>query len=343
MKRSCNGSNMDRVILLFIALGWLGPAIGQTRVWSARADARTIALGNAGAAYPIGLESAIYNCARFVSDSTYKNLHVFLDPLNLYSVFHDRYHLSADGDIRGLEALRSVTLFLKGVTFQRPFFEVACLFTEPLPGNPFRKTGNRFFNSEGLLQWSYDVMSGKVLLAKPISLGVSAFFFNMRINGKDETRFGTSYAVNIQSSSKVAVGVTYYDFPARTSSLMYQQHRFEDENINVGVSYRPFPFLRLAADVLNVTETEKQTSREVHLGLELLDPGWFSIRGGFYQQRDSGQKIVSFGLGLLPETFFQSENSDSHTNGFVLNYSVQIAQDTDDLMQIHLVNFLIRL
>ena len=119
---------------------------------------------------------------------------------------------------------------------------------------------------------------------------------------------------------------------------MLAKNRTVDETINIGLTYKPAPFIMFAADIRNVSEDQSPITREMHFGIEFVPSSLIAFRSGYYQRKDDHRQIYSFGVGLLNNNVFHSSGND-----FVLNYGLEMEKGMGSIEYRHFMTLLIRL
>ncbi|MBN1894408.1 hypothetical protein JW906_07930 [bacterium] len=142
-------------------------------------------------------------------------------------------------------------------------------------------------------------------LAPKVSIGASGEIF-MRGQSWGSAKAGYRYGMMLRPRGNISVGLCYVDFPKACPWDRLALERLSDETLNVGVSYRPAPWLDLALDIRNVSDEDKPAVREPHIGMEARPWPFFSLRAGYYRTRHASEQTLTAGFGLgfdLSETF----------------------------------------
>jgi hypothetical protein len=113
--------------------------------------------------------------------------------------------------------------------------------------------------------------------------------------------------------------------------------------MNIGVSYQPFRRTTLSFDLRNLTEDQRKSVREVHVGVEQTIFSILAIRGGYYQERFTANPTFSGGIALFDSNLlFSADNQFDHPQ-FVLNYSLVYQKVDHRIFRWHALSVLIRI
>ena len=298
-------------------------------------------MGGTGTGILDGLGSVIYNPATlgFHNYTQSKNFALFFNPIGSISAVRDREKLSVDNQLEALDWLNYAGLYIKALVYSSTSFTTVLVLSEqltPLPASGERKS---ILSGDGILDSNFSTLSARLRLANQVAIGASGFLFTVR---EGKRVFGSSYGVFIQPSTAVSVGVVYFDLTDDVGDSFINHSRFEDETVNVGLSYKPFKSFILALDLRNVSEEEQDLNREFHVGMEYSPIALFALRTGFYRAEDTQQNIYSCGLGLLDSNLFHSAQDQFVYKDFSVNYGVQIEQSEKSYHYNHFLSMLVR-
>ena len=334
---------IKKYIFAFLFLGAfvIAPETSADNFYSATSTtiARAKGMGGAHTAVLDGPASTLYNPAalglyRFPRKS---KITVFLNPLGLAAIYQDREHLFKEREMENKDWASLAGAFIKTIAFTGPSFAAVLNFAEQLPQfQPSQE--HSFLSSDNLLDSNFNSLSLRLHLAKQISIGASGFLYNVKNFRNTLKEFGSSYGILIRPAANFSVGVAYFDYPKQIAPLMLAKNRTVDETINIGLTYKPAPFIMFAADIRNVSEDQSPITREMHFGIEFVPSSLIAFRSGYYQRKDDHRQIYSFGVGLLNNNVFHSSGND-----FVLNYGLEMEKGMGSIEYRHFMTLLIRL
>ncbi len=306
--------------------------------------ARAMGMGKAYTAVKDGLASIIYNPAAFQEQPPGSPFHLYINPVGAYAVSENWRVLQNTDENRSIKGLGLAGLVFRSAMYATSAFRLTLLLSEELPDCPTDIGGSGEFSGERVLNWHYHTLSTQVRLAEQVSIGASGYAF-MLMNEEDDRyqkKFGGSYGIIMNPSIKFSAGIAYYALPDIADSLFYKQHRIVNETVNVGIAYQPSQNVTVALDVRNVTEEDKLSSREIHVGAEAVLGSFFALRGGYYHRIDQND-IYSCGLGLADHKLYPSQEEHYFFNRLSLNYSMEIFKQEPDYSLTHYVTMLFRL
>jgi hypothetical protein len=301
-------------------------------------------MGGTGTGLLDGLGSAIYNPATlgFHNPAQSRNIALFFNPIGGISALSDRQNLSVKDRLEGLDWLNYAGLYMKALAYSSTSFTALLVLSEQLTPFPVTRQRKNIFSGQGILDSNYSTLSARLRLANQVAIGVTGFLFTARDEQTERREPGTSYGVFIQPSAVVSVGVVYFDLPDILADSFRNQSRFEDQTVNVGLSYQPFKSFTLALDLRNVSEEEQELNREFHVGVEYSPLAYFALRTGFYRKEDTRENIYSCGLGLLDSNLFHGAQGQFVFRDFSVNYGLQIEQLEEVYQYNHFLSMLVR-
>ena len=303
---------------------------------------RPQALAGAFTAVVDGLSSVIYNPATLqLIDSNKKGgVSVFINPVGIAAGISNSGGFSdSTGTFNGLAA---TGLFIKSIALSYSAFEVALILTEQLPlTDNANKTA--FFNSDGILDAYSDVLATRIKLAEQISLGASLSIHTINAMHQKKHYFGGSYGILIKPNPTFNIGLVYYDIPEFIASTKGKYERFIDETTNLGISWQPHHSTLLSLDIRNVSEENRELSREIHIGTELVPFKHIAIRGGYFKNKNDQKNVFSGGVGLINSSILNRSQQAKYSKDWIVNYSY-VYSNSDNLSEIrHYLSILIRL
>jgi hypothetical protein len=313
------------LLLLFTVQG-VQAAPGSSHFTSSSFISRAAAIAWANTAVIADITDGLYNPATLMTRSDGLSLHI--NPIGIALGLANRNGLYSAGVHSLMDEIRRFGLVTKAVSWQSPVFSMALQLSETLPGNPALAETRRFFPSDGLLDCTFSRLTASMRLAEPVAIGAALYAVNhLQILGERE-RFGGSYGVLIRPSPRMNIGIMYIDIPDQMAEAFLALDRTIDEAMNVGVTYSPRKNLILSLDVRNVSEEEKETRRELHVGGEWRTFSWFSTRLGWYARQPLEQDVFSGGIGIDTRPFGQ-ESSGGVGSGFPVDLSLHYALQYD--------------
>lgn len=306
--------------------------------------ARAMGMGRAYTAVKDGLASIIYNPAAFQKQQPGSPFHLYINPVGAYAASKSWQALQDIDTQRSIEGLGVAGLFFRSMMYATPAFRLTLLLSEELPDSPTQKDDSDSFSGEHVMDWHYHTLSTQIRLAEQVSIGASGYAFMLQNEDAEnyQKKFGGSYGITMNPSKQFSAGIAYYALPDIADSLFYKQHRIVNETVNVGVAYQPSQNVTLALDVRNVTEDDKLSSREIHVGAEGVLGSLFAFRGGYYHRLDQND-VYSCGLGIADHKMYPSQEDHFFINRLSLNYSMEILKQETDFALTHYVTMLFRL
>ncbi|MBN1998890.1 hypothetical protein JW935_15125 [candidate division KSB1 bacterium] len=310
---------------------------------SGTVQARSIGMGGTMTSVQDAVGSSLYNPAAmgFYQSTQRSRFTMFLDPLGAAFAVDNQSELSAEDKFDGVDWLSLTGLLVKACAFSSQHFSVSLVLSEHLGANPYME--KKFVSNKGILDWNYNVLSTRIVLANQVSIGASGFLFSSMGNHDVRRLFGSSYGVFLQPGPTVSVGIAYFDLPNNVDSIFLQRYRIIDETINVGIQFQPASYFILSADLRNVSEEDREYTREVHLGSEVIPWSWIAFRGGYYKNLSDNTRLLSLGFGLLNNNFLRSSESQFVFSDYTLNYALQMDYQNNVLNYVHYLSFLFRL
>jgi len=303
--------------------------------------ARSVAMGGAFTAVQDGIENILFNPAAMNSSMlSDKHVSISINPIGAAVSGYKMDELSSRPRHNADYWLGAAGILLKSISISNSTFQFSVLLSEDIR-NTFSDTSQlASLNTKGLLDNNYHAAALRISLAKQVSIGASAFFFNHIIDGElRRPAFGSSYGILMKPSSKMSAGISYFYFPDHVDSLMLDLYGLANGTINAGISYSPIYQIRFALDFRNLSSDDASSSDQLHAGLEVLPSFRLALRAGYSAQRN-GSQLVSVGFGVGDFRPFRMQ-SDFVFSNILLNYAVQA--DFDDLAYLrHSLTFLIR-
>lgn len=288
-----------------------------------------------------GIENILYNPAAMnslgVGD---KSIYLTLNPIGAVAAVANLEDLSARERRKGSFWLGLGGVFFKSLSLSNQTFQLSFLMSEDLRAASFDKKINDNLNTNGLLDLNYHAAALRISLARQVSIGASAFYFNHYKDGKrDAPSFGSSYGIMMKPSSQLYAGISYFYFPDHVDSLMLEAYGLKKNTVNAGITYSPIYKVKLALDIRNISGDDSASPDQIHAGIEVLPSYRLALRAGFCGKTGDGQN-VSFGFGVGDFRPFRTE-SDFVFSNILLNYGL-VAEINDYNHLKHSLTFLIR-
>lgn len=322
--------------LLFSILGFgVVDAKSQSFSTASFAFSRSTSMGGAFTAVEDGVENVLFNPAAMNYTDVGEKVRFYLNPLGAAAALQDLQSLTSNAKRRAEDWLALGGLLLKNISFSNSNLQLSLLFSEDLRDANLDTSGSAYLDARGLFDENYHAVAGRVSLAKQVSIGASAYFFNLY----NKKTFGSSYGIIIRPSDKIQAGISYYTFPQGVDSLMLGKYSLTNKTINVGISWAPIYQARLALDVRNVSGEDAASPNEIHAGIELLPSYRIAFRAGYFKRGGDVQK-ASIGFGIGDFRPFRAETDFVFSN-FLLNYALQVDINKSSLLN-HYLTFFIR-
>lgn|GEM_PF-823051 len=252
--------------------------------------ARPLALGGAFVTFEDDLAALAYNPAGFNPGPAGKSgLSWFLNPLGpvLCILQSDRF---SDSSV-------PVTLSLVGAGYTAGRVRLGLILGEESLTETARLQRSRFFDLRDYEVHRNTAVGFSIALAPKVSIGAAVEWY-IRDGGWRRARFGHRYGIIVRPRTNIAVGLCYLDMPEGAGKERLSLDRFPDETLNIGVSFSPWTWVTIAADVRNVSDEGRQKGVEPHAGLEIRIIDGLNLRGGFYKLFGDVEQGVSVGFGI---------------------------------------------
>lgn len=333
---------ITKIFLFFILCGSIAAAAQNYSLPSPSFSySRAAAMGGAFTAVEDGLESILFNPAgmshSLLSD---KHFSVLMNPIGAAVSGYKVNELSSRSRESANYWLGAAGILLKSISISNSTFQLTVLLSEDIRNTLSDTSQLASLNVAGLLDNYYHAAALRISLAKQVSIGASALFFNHFTDGEfRRPSFGSSYGILMKPSLKMSAGISYFYFPAHVDSLMLELYGLTKGTINAGISYSPIYQVRFALDFRNLSSEDASSSDQLHAGLELLPTFRLALRAGYSTKRN-GSQLLSLGFGIGDFRPFHME-SDFVFSNILLNYAIQA--ELDDLSYLkHSLSFLVR-
>jgi len=282
------------VSLLILVLSASGRAGEIQKVTLSTVKSRPIAMAGAFTSVRDDLAALDFNPAAFWLEDGPDEIrgHVFLNPFGPLLLAKNagelRYWPSAIGYVfQGI-----------GVSLKRMQFGL--VFANETLAEKNRLGRLDWFGGRGFERNSHSSVGFSLSLAPRVSLG-AAGELTVRDGHWSAAKFGYRYGLQIHPRSNLSVGMFYIDFPRTYERERLTLERLDDATLNVGITYRPFPWIQMAADMRNVSDEGKGVVREPHFGCEIVPWRHVAVQGGYYRIWDIRKNVFSMGIGLADQ------------------------------------------
>ena len=340
LKIFCKQTYMIAVLVIMFIITFGNNAFPDER-YSANSPVGIRALGMGGACTAVydDLAASIHNPAFLgLNNRDYNGFSFFVNPLGIAAVITD----SDDLKHNSIDIIDAVHLFgsaVKGISFSQQFITSTLILSESL--TDFSEPSGKFFSSDKLLDWNFDVFSTQFKFAEQFSIGASGFLFTTCFD-KTERKGGLGYGIRLAPNPNFIIGVSYFDIPNEIVPFFITDFRILDETINVGITYLYKKNILVSLDIKNVTEENEVLTKEMHVGTEFYFSKYFTARSGYYYDQYRKQNVFSCGFGLFSNSMYEKE----FFNLFLinLNYGLEIKKSEYRINQYHhLLSLLIKI
>ncbi len=285
---------------------------------------RPMGMGGAFTAIAGELQTAFYNPATFnLADLSHGlKLSVFFNPMVSIGLF-DLYN-KTNKELSVNEWWNVFRVLPKAVVLSTSRLEFGLVNHEELEERVAYHPHVRFFEADHFFQYHAESAVLRMKLATQVQIGGAVQYYTVLIGDSLRHGFGTSYGVFILPNPRVNIGVVFINVPNEMANVRLNADRFEDETVNVGISYHPFSLSTVAIDVRNLTEESQKTTRELHVGLEQGLWQHLFLRLGYYRDRLLKEDHYSAGIGLLNLNLFQRGENHFSVPVLALNYAISV-------------------
>lgn len=304
------------------------------------AKARPLAMGGAFTAVEGTFESIYYNPATFNLANVRDGIRVsgFINPFASISLYSYYQRDSEDG-ISNSNWARILKVLPRALVISNPKLEFALLGYEELESRKDSHKNARFFEADSLFKHMVHSALIKVRLANQVFIGGTLSYFTTPHSSKLDDRIGVSYGIYLLPSPKLGIGVVFIDAPNDFENASFEYDRFDDASLNIGINYKPRPNNNFAFDIRNISEENKETTRELHFGFEQGIGSHLYLRSGFYRSPKSKQNNYSFGIGLLNLNFNRNGIKKFNIPVLAINYAIKFAKIDRRKTRTHFLSF----
>jgi len=285
-----------RIFLGLMVLVALAPARADEirKVTLSTIKCRSMAMGGAFTSVRDDLSALDFNPATFGLEDRVdeSRIHVFLNPLGPLLLLKNT---------RELKAWASAPAYLfQGLGFAFRRIHIGLSFATETLTDTERLNRTGWFDGKDFQRDSHSSLGFSFALAPRVSFGLAGEM-SVRDGGWKKAKFGYRYGLQIYPRENLSVGMFYIDFPRSYEKERLMLERLDDATLNVGIAYSPFPRMRLACDIRNVSDEGKDVVREPHFGLEIVPWRHLSVESGYYRIRNRKMDVYSVGIGILDQ------------------------------------------
>jgi apolipoprotein N-acyltransferase len=295
VKKGAKGPGPVPVALLLIPI-LFAPARAEEiqKVTLSTVKSRSIAMAGAFSSVRDDLAALDFNPATFgLEDRTDESHgHVFLNPFGPLLLAKNA------GELKYWPSALGYVFQGIGVSLRR--IQFGLVFGNETLAEKKRLSREDWFGGSGFQRNSHSSIGFSLALAPRVSLG-AAGELTVRDGHWARAKFGYRYGLQIHPRGNLSVGMFYIDFPKSYERERLTLERLDDATLNVGITYRPFPWIQLAGDMRNVSDEGKDVVREPHFGFEVVPWRHLSVQGGYYRIWDARKDVFSMGIGLLDQ------------------------------------------
>jgi len=307
---------------------------------------RPLAMGSAFTALGDALAAIQFNPAAYFPrpNNAIPRLTLFLNPVSpvVGGVNHEELFRGSGSLVD--DTLLSLSLLLKSISVNLNSVQLGFLLGEEGLYLPEMFFDERFVRVSGFRQNHTHSLIGRLQLADEVSVGASANFLFGSAPGdpmKRRSDFGISYGILLRPEKGLNIGVSFVNLPDSLADYRLPLERLVDESVNIGVAYEMFTKTLVSLDVRNLGEESNRIIRELHLGVEQLILTHLALRAGYFK-KNSGEHVLSWGVGLLNDTLLFNSRNESSRN-FYLNYAFVYEKSQDTDTRWHFLSFLIKI
>jgi len=201
-------------------------------------------------------------------------------------------------DSRGVDnGLSPIALCLPGLIFNFNPVSIGILTGEESLSNLSRLDKDSWIDGNQYEYSRYMDLAVRLRFASRVSMGVAvqAVYQNPDIG---KIAWGYRYGILMKPKPYFHVGLCYYNFNNRVSNTQINLERIPDETLNIGFLFKPRSELSLSVDVRNVSDDHREATLEPHFGIEIIPCQQFSLRGGYFRNRNNCYSTYCTGIGF---------------------------------------------
>ena len=247
--------------------------------------------------------------------------------------------MKAQNDVSGSGWWDFVRTLPKAIVLSTAKWEVGIVNHEELESRQNYHPNSRFFEHQNFFQHHVENFVVRVRLADQVHLGGSIQYYSAFMNDSLLHGFASSYGVFLRPNPKLDFGVVFISLPSRMKNIRIDHDRFDNESVNIGISYHPFSQTTIALDLRNLSEETQNTTREFHFGLEQGFWHQFYLRSGYFKDRMSNSNRLTFGFGLLNLNLLRFRESKYYSPNLIINYAIMLEPGSSNNSRWHFFSF----
>jgi hypothetical protein len=336
---------IDFIFLIFFGITSNGLSQQNYFFTLSTTKARPLAMGGAYTSIEDDIFSANYNPATlslYQMDKEYR-LTLYLNPIAPTTIYYENLRHDRQNKQNNNQFFKTAALLMKSLVFTGRFIDLALIFNEQILDKTHLLNQKKFFQNGDLWENSYHTFVTRMKLADRVSLGASGSLYMKKINDEVQRGVGFSYGILLKPSTRMNVGVAFVDYPNNIPDIRLPLERMVDQTMNIGISYKPTTTTTLSLDLRNLTEDNRRSVREMHLGFEQKVISILAIRGGYFQERFADTRTFSGGIGLFDSNLMFSDINRFNHSQFILNYSFIYQKSKNQVFNWHVLSLLIRI
>jgi hypothetical protein len=331
-------------LTLVSVLSIVGGSVAQNRDYYftvGYSQAHPMGMGGAFTAIEGGLSSIHYNPATFRLANIKRGFRIagFANPvasISMYSFFRE------DSE-KGLTASNwwdVARVLPKAVVLSTPTWEFALLGQEELESRKEFHENKKLFEADNFFNHVVHTALLRIRLADQVHIGGTLSQYTSEVNSETMNKIGSSYGFYVIPSPKLGVGIVFMDIPAKFKNIRLENDRIEDETVNIGVAYHLLANNTISLDVRNMSEENRSTTREWHVGLEQGFWKHIYLRSGFYRDQRKNENHFSFGAGLVNLNFARHGVRKFVIPVLAVNYALRLNRKDGTTTRTHFLSLI---
>jgi hypothetical protein len=307
--------------------------------------ARALAMGGAYTAIEDDIVSTFYNPATLSMYQAKKDYRVtfFFNPIGAATMISGQAQQNDNEPEIGNQFLKSIGLLVKGLVFTAKFVDISFVLNEQLIDANTMFQQKQFFDDCDIWSNSYQTLATRIKLADKVAIGIAGSYYTKEVDNEKLRGFGFSYGILLKPAPYLNVGLAFIDFPQQIPDVRLPLERIVDQTMNIGVAYRPFSGTIFSLDIKNLTEEQQNNVREAHFGFEQNIFLIMAIRCGYFQEKFSNHRTYSAGFALFDSNLIFSKERQFYHPQFILNYSFIHQKKDTELLNWHVLSFVVRI
>ncbi len=337
-------------VLFLVMLTAFSASADSTRYFT-MGTARARALAMAGAYYSVedDFSAGFYNPGAFKIHATKneRRIKLFFNPVASLTAFKDYsdydYDYSRDGELTFEEALVSLSMAIKGLTFTTTYLDFGIGLGEEIIGGSAAsmKTAGELLSFEGMNSGAFHSAFVNMKIAPAVSIGLAGTLYSHGFDDSNDLDSGYTFGVQLAPNPKLNVGIVYTEIPEDFENARMGLESVESNSAISGLTYHPDEKTILSFDLRSVNKEDNDTSRQIHMGFERTFYERISFRAGYYREKATDHNIYSAGIGLLPR-WEKIKKFSGTTRNDILSYAF-ILEENSYSRRWHVLSLLLRM